>query len=115
MNLPDWFSHGVNAQPSNGGMGTSAMFDKPTPEQQGQSPLELLKNTKLAQLLMQAVAGTHPNPQEQTTNALAPQQYDHNANFMPPQTPQISPNMGQVNPYGAMSPNGQPMPNWNQQ
>ena len=101
--LPDWWSQGVQGQDSNGGFGTAAMFNKPTPQQQGNFGGYLPK-------LIAALRGDDKNP------AAIPGAMPE-SNAMPQMTPmqqqQIGPNMGQRNNPDTMSPNGQIMPNWN--
>ena len=101
--LPDSYSQGVQGQDSNGGFGTANMFNKPTPQQQGDFGGYLPK-------LIAALRGGDKNLSG--GDMTMPQ-----SNAMPQMTlmqqPQMGANMGQVNNPDTMSPNGQIMPNWN--
>ena len=101
--LPDSYSQGVQGQDSNGGFGTANMFNKPTPQQQGDFGGYLPK-------LIAALRGGDKNLSG--GDMTMPQ-----SNAMPQMTlmqqPQMGANMGQVNNTDTMSPNGQIMPNWN--
>ena len=100
MSFKDWFTSGVTANPSNGGMGTANMFNAPAAGTQGPSPFDMLKNGKLAKLLM---SFAHPNTPQ--TPAMPMQgQNIQNQGYTPYQSPMIAPNMGQVN-KGGYSPN----------
>lgn len=104
--LPDWYSQGVQGQDNNGGFGTANMFNKPTPQQQGNFGGFGDKISALVAMLR----GGDKSP----AGANMP-----DSNAMPQMTPYqqkpIGPNMGQVNNPDTMSPNGQVMPNWNRQ
>jgi hypothetical protein len=106
--LPDWYSQGVQGQDSNGGFGTANMFNKPTPQQQGNFGGFGDKISALVSMLR----GGDKNPAGANMPGAMP-----DSNAMPQMTPYqqqpIGPNMGQVNNPDTMSPNGQIMPNWN--
>ena len=104
--LPDSYSQGVQGQDSNGGFGTANMFNKPTPQQQGDFGGYLPK-------LIAALRGGDKNPAGANMPGAMPE-----SNAMPQMTPYqdqnpMGPKMGQVNNPDTMSPNGQIMPNWN--
>lgn len=109
--LPDWYSQGVQGQDNNGGFGTANMFNKPSPQQQGNFGGMGDKIAGWVKALRNPVAPPQQNPM-QSDNPMQP-----NSNQMPQYTPMqgspVGPNMGQVNKQAPMmSPNGQPMPNW---
>ena len=103
--LPDWYSQGVQGQDNNGGFGTANMFNKPSPQQQGNFGG---MGDKLAALIKAL-----RSPSQQMDATSMPQ-----SNAMPQMTPMqqttMGANMGQVNNPDTMSPNGQIMPRWNQ-
>ena len=101
--LPDWWSQGTTPIDSNGGFGTAGMFNKPSPQQQG----DLGYIGKLIGALRKKDNNPMPGQLDTTpqTNQL-PQ-------FTPYQGEQIGPNMGQVNNPNTMSPNGSIFPNYN--
>lgn len=100
--LPDWYSKGVTAQDANGGIGTAAMFNKPTAEQQGDLGGYL---SKLIDMLRNGGEDKLDEKSMPMSNAMP--------SYTPQQTQPVGPNMGQVNNPNTMSPNGQIMPNWN--
>ena len=106
--LPDWYSQGVQGQDKNGGFGTANMFNKPSPQQQGNFGGFGDKISALVAMLR----GGDKNPSGANMPGAMP---DSNAmpQMTPYQQPQMGANMGQVNNPDTMSPNGQPMPNWN--
>ena len=101
--LPDWMSQGVQGQDSNGGFGTANMFNKPTPQQQGDFGGYLPK-------LIAALRGGDKNL---SGGNMSMPQSNAMPQMTPMQQPQMGANMGQVNNPDTMSPNGQIMPNWN--
>ena len=101
--LPDWMSQGVQGQDSNGGFGTANMFNKPTPQQQGDFGGYLPK-------LIAALRGGDKNL---SGGDMTMPQSNAMPQMTPMQQPQMGANMGQVNNPDTMSPNGQIMPNWN--
>ena len=101
--LPDWMSQGVQGQDSNGGFGTANMFNKPTPQQQGDFGGYLPK-------LIAALRGGDKNL---SGGNMSMPQSNAMPQMTPMQQPQMGANMGQVNNPDTMSPNGQVMPNWN--
>ena len=101
--LPDWMSQGVQGQDSNGGFGTANMFNKPTPQQQGDFGGYLPK-------LIAALRGGDKNL---SGGDMSMPQSNAMPQMTPMQQPQMGANMGQVNNPDTMSPNGQIMPNWN--
>jgi hypothetical protein len=104
--LPEWYSKGVTAQDANGGMGTAAMFNKPTAAQQGDFGGYLPKL-----IAMLRSGGEKPADDGMPTQSMP--MSNAMPNYTPQQTQPIGPNMNQVNNPNTMSPNGQIMPNWN--
>ena len=106
--LPDWWSQGTQGQDSNGGFGTAKMFDKPTPQQQGDFGGYLPK-------LIAALRNPSQTPGQNPMGVENPMQPQSNQlpQYTPMQGSPIGPSMGQVNKQQPMiSPNGQPYPNW---
>ena len=101
--LPDSYSSGVTGMDNNGGFGTAAMFNKPTPQQQGNFGGMGDKISALIKALRNSPSDSQNSMPMSNT---MPQ-------MMPYQEQQIGPNMGQVNKPNMMSPNGQIMPNYN--
>jgi hypothetical protein len=99
--LPDSYKQGVTGIDNNGGFGTAAMFNKPTPQQQGNFG-------GFGDKISALIKALRSSPSQDAM----PQ-----SNAMPQMTPMqqqpIGPNMNQVNNPNMMSPNGQIMPNYN--
>lgn len=109
--LPDWYSQGVQGQDSNGGFGTANMFNKPTPQQQGDFGGYLPK-------LINALRGGDKNPAGAGMPGSMQDVNMPQSNAMPQMTPYqdqnpIGPQMGQVNNPDTMSPNSSVLPNLN--
>jgi hypothetical protein len=107
--LPEWYSKGVTAQDANGGIGTAAMFNKPTAEQQGNFGGF---GDKISALVAMLRGGGDKSADQGMPTQSMPMS-NSMPNYTPQQTQPVGPNMGQVNNPNTMSPNGQIMPNWN--
>ena len=99
--LPDWWSQGTTGQDSNGGFGTAAMFNQPTQRGDLSGLVNALRNK------FSAIPGQQDNSNIPNMNSLP--------SFTPYQQQSMGPNMGQVNSFYGISPNGSIMPNWNRQ
>lgn len=107
--MPDWWSQGTQGQDNNGGFGTANMFNKPNPQQQGNFGGYLPK-------LIAALKGGQFNNSvdaNQDTGMFRGNPHEQEQQMTPYQGHPVAPQMGQVNNPNTMSPNGQPMPNWN--
>lgn len=117
--LPSSYPQGVTPIDNNGGFGTANMFNKPNPQQQGNMGGylgKLIAALKGGQFNNSVDASPdngmfRGNPKDQEQAQMA--QSDGMPQMTPYQGQQMSPQMGQVNNPNTMSPNGQPMPNWN--
>lgn len=105
--LPNGYSQGVQGMDNNGGFGTAAMFNKPTPQQQGNFGGF---GDKISALVSMLRGGGDKN---MSGGDMSMPQSNAMPQMTPAQQPMMGANMSQVNNPNTMSPNGQPMPNWN--
>lgn len=110
--LPEWYSKGTNPIDNNGGFGTANMMAQPSQAQRG----NFLGGDRISKLINMLRGSTHNqmNPQDGLNPASPMPQSNANPQMTPYQDGMSQgPKMGQVNNPNTMSPNGQPMPNWN--
>ena len=105
--LTNGFSQGVQGMDNNGGFGTAAMFNKPTPQQQGNFGGF---GDKISALVAMLRNGGDNN---MSSNDMPMPESNAMPQMTPMQQPMMGANMGQVNNPNMMSPNGQIMPNYN--
>ena len=108
--MPSWYSQGTTPIDNNGGFGTAAMMNKPNPNQQGNM------GGYLGKLIAALKGGQFNNSVDANdNNGMFTGNPKEQEQMTPYQGQPIAPQMGQVNNPNTMSPNGQPMPNWNRQ